>query len=77
MTFDEEFDDDEWIGDADDESECLECPSCRAQVHEDTQQCPQCGDWITPIYPQRRAAGWVWKAAAILVILAILLVVLG
>ena len=77
MTFEDEFDDDEWVDDDDEESECLECPLCRAQVHEDTQQCPQCGDWITPVYPRTGASGWIWKAAAILVILAMLLVVLG
>ena len=47
--------DEEWIDDeGDDEDDLLLCPSCRASVHEDTQQCPHCGDWITPIYPGER-----------------------
>ena len=75
--YDDDFDDDEWVDDVDDgESECLACPSCRGEVHEDTQQCPHCGDWITPVYPERRVTGWVWKVAAILAILAMLLIVL-
>lgn len=68
---------DEWVDQADDsESECLVCPSCRAEVHEDTQQCPQCGDWITPVYPGQAAKTWIWKIAALLVILAMLLIAL-
>lgn len=77
MTYDDEFEDD-WVEDADDEeSEVLVCPSCRAEVHEDTQQCPHCGDWITPVYPERGVRRWVWKIAAVLVILAMLLFVIG
>jgi hypothetical protein len=75
--YDDDFDDEEWVDDVDDgESECLVCPSCRAEVHEDTQQCPHCGDWITPVYPERPLKGWVWKIAAILAILAMLLIIL-
>lgn len=72
-----EYEDDEWIDDDDDASECLVCPTCRAEVHEDTQQCPHCGDWITPVYPEKRIKSWVWKAAAVLVILALLMFAIG
>jgi len=72
MTYDE-FED-EWIDDTDDEeSECLMCPSCHVEVHEDTQQCPHCGDWITPVYPGGGVKRWIWTVAAVLVILAFLL----
>ena len=64
-----EYDDDsgeEWIedeGEDSDEADLLLCPSCRRLVHEDTQQCPSCGDWITPVYPSGGARHWVWVVA--------------
>jgi uncharacterized paraquat-inducible protein A len=67
--------DDDIDGDLDDDhSEELMCPSCETMVHEDTQQCPQCGDWITPVYPS--SATWprkLWVVAVFLVLLAFLL----
>ncbi len=29
------------------------CPQCRGVVTEDTQKCPHCGEWITPVDPER------------------------
>ncbi len=59
---DEEFDDDQldddWIEDEDSEDVFLVCPSCQEDVHEDTQQCPYCGDWIIPAYPSRPFKQW-------------------
>jgi len=68
-------DDDDWIendGD-DDDAEVLECPSCGARVHEETQRCPYCGDWIVPAYPRRRARRALWIIAACLVIAALIM----
>ena len=31
----------------DDSLPLMSCPSCRASIVEDTQQCPHCGEWIT------------------------------
>ena len=75
MSWDEDdYLEDEWVeDDSDDEDDGLICPSCRAEVHEDTQQCPQCGDWITPVYPGEETRRWIWTVAALLVILAFLL----
>ena len=43
----EDYEDEEWIEDEDDDADDLMvCPSCHAAVHEDTQKCPNCGDWI-------------------------------
>ena len=66
----------EWVEDEaeDPDDDLLSCPSCRQAVHEDTQQCPHCGDWITPVDLSGRARRWIWVAAAILVILAMSLV---
>lgn len=76
MTDDELYIEEEWEDDEEDEEsdDLLECPSCRGSVHEDTQQCPHCGDWIVPVWPQRTAKRVVWIVAALLVIIAMLVV---
>lgn len=70
MAFDD-YADEEWVDDEDaSDDDLLSCPSCRQAVHEDTQQCPHCGDWITPV---DRSAPWsriVWVVAVALVILS-------
>ncbi len=66
----------EWVVDdeADDDQDCtLVCPVCSAAVHEDTQQCPACGDWIVPIYPSAHFKRWVWIVAVALVLLSFLI----
>ena len=67
--------DEEWVEDEaeDSDADLLSCPSCRRPVHEDTQQCPHCGDWITPVYPRRPWGRGLWILAVILVVLAFLL----
>lgn len=42
---DDDFDD--WPEDADDETQVVTCPACGAEVYEDAEQCPVCGEWIT------------------------------
>ncbi|MEK6677220.1 MAG: hypothetical protein AABZ47_16400 [Planctomycetota bacterium] len=42
--------DDDDLGD-DDADEVMSCPLCYKPVHEDTQQCPHCGEWIIPVEP--------------------------
>ena len=75
MTFDSDLDDDnEWVeDDGDSEDDLLACPACREAVHEDTQKCPYCGEWIIPVDPRSRRQRWLFGAAAIAVIAAILL----
>ncbi len=76
----DDYPDEEWVEDDDsgDDSgdDLLVCPSCRAAVHEDTQQCPQCGDWITPVYPATRWKRLVWTVVAVLAIALILMLTL-
>jgi predicted nucleic acid-binding Zn ribbon protein len=81
MPWDDDSADEEWVdddGDADDENEprddTLSCPTCRRAVHEDTQQCPHCGEWITPVDLRRRWMRWVWTAVVILLVLSLALV---
>jgi len=67
--------DDEGVADSDeaDADDGLICPHCRGDVHEDSQKCPHCGDWITPVDPAERGKRWVWLAAAVLVVIAFLM----
>ncbi|MEX0702144.1 MAG: zinc ribbon domain-containing protein [Planctomycetales bacterium] len=39
--------DDDWGDDDDAPSETVRCPSCGADVYEDAEQCPACGEYIT------------------------------
>jgi hypothetical protein len=49
-----DFDGDDWPGEDDEETLVVSCPSCGADVYEDAEQCPVCGDYIV------HAAG-VWS----------------
>lgn len=49
--WDEVADDDD-----DEETEVLPCPACGAEVYEDAERCPHCGDFIV-----RRLRGWEGK----------------
>lgn len=56
----------------DDGPTTVSCPYCKADVFEDSEQCPRCGTYITgEDAPQQRAGAWV-----ILMILALLAVAL-
>lgn len=71
--------DDDWIEDEavdDPKAELLVCPSCRRGVHEDSQQCPHCGDWITPVYPGGRARKWAFRVIIGMMILLMLTIAL-
>ncbi len=72
---DEDYVDQEWVEDEGDPADdVLMCPSCGASVHEDTQQCPHCGDWIIPVWPESRSKRWIWVVAAILAIFGLLMI---
>jgi len=49
------------------------CPNCRSAVTEDTQQCPRCGDWITPV----ATAGASWKRWVIVAAVVLMLVAMA
>jgi ribosomal protein S27AE len=56
----------------DDDVELLTCPACGKDVYEDTEKCPHCGDWITPLAAHGRLPGWVrWVAAGVLAVIVI------
>lgn len=60
---------------AEDEGDLREmrCPACGASVTEDTQQCPDCGDWIIPQDPARHNwRRWVFIAVVLIMLYAVL-----
>ncbi len=70
---------DEWP-DGDDLAEGEEpgearCPSCQADISEDCQKCPNCGEWIVELTSsERRARSWAWPIIVAILIAVILLV---
>lgn len=78
---DESVDDPEGPQDIDLEGEdsddfgCVPCPSCGEEVSELAEQCPHCGDWITPHEGRTRRSPW-WIALAIVLLAAFLMWVL-
>lgn len=51
----------------------MACPECRRPVTIDTQKCPHCGDWITPVYPAtEKRRRWLFLLAVALMLLAML-----
>lgn len=72
---DDDSPDEEWVeDDGDEEGEILSCPSCGGSVHEDAQQCPHCGDWITPVDTRGAWKHWIWIAAVILLVSALAII---
>ena len=68
-----DYPDEEWVEDeGDSDDDLLTCPSCGRAVHEDTQQCPYCGDWIIPVFSESRSKRLIWIVAAILLIIALI-----
>ena len=68
----EDYPDEEWVEDeSGPEDDFLTCPSCRQPVHEETQQCPHCGDWIIPASSDSRSMRMIWVAVAVLLVVAL------
>jgi len=74
MSWDDDADE-EWVeDDGEPDDDVLACPSCRRPVHEDAQQCPHCGDWMTPVAPSSRTQRWAW--VAVVIVLALCMIVM-
>jgi predicted nucleic acid-binding Zn ribbon protein len=71
-------DEDEWSDDsewADDPADSVEtpCPACGKPVYEDTDKCPHCGEWISPLgEAERRSRTWFWPVIVTLLIILVL-----
>jgi hypothetical protein len=46
-----------------DDCETRACPSCGADVYEDVEQCPACGDYI--VFSTGALSGWPWWFVAL------------
>ncbi|MBI2823233.1 MAG: hypothetical protein HYX69_00925 [Planctomycetia bacterium] len=69
----EDWEDPEPDDEDEEESESYECPSCGASVYEDAEQCPRCGDYITPRSRSSSAPGSPWFMLAVFLMLAVML----
>jgi methionyl-tRNA synthetase len=64
---------------ADDSRELVTCPHCRAQIDEESEQCPECGMFISDEdagQPRERKSG-TWIVLMVLALLAALAMALG
>ena len=62
---DERGPDEEELGESADDgaSETVPCPRCGADVYEDAEQCPACGDYVSPLRrPALARFRWWWLA---------------
>ena len=50
-----DWDDDDWPDDDDGETLTFPCPNCRAEIYEDAEQCPHCGEYV-----EGRSTSAVW-----------------
>ena len=69
--------DEDWVDEEEEDdpnAEILRCPSCGRDVHEDTQQCLHCGDWITPVYPGAGMKQWIWLVAVLLMLVSMFMI---
>ncbi len=66
----EDFDDD--ITDDHEEADLVECPECRAEVYEDSVQCPICGSYITHSTSVWKGKSLPWVVLGLLGIIAVI-----
>jgi uncharacterized OB-fold protein len=59
----------------DDSVATANCPNCGEEVYVDVDQCPYCGDYITPTTKNKSSSGWqvmAWIVMLVVILLAIL-----
>ena len=62
----------------DDGPPTVPCPHCRADVLEDSEQCPRCGNYLSKEdAPRQRGRGGTWVILMILALLAAAILVAG
>lgn len=78
----DEFDEDESFDEysdefpEDEEAETLPCPHCRAEIYEDAEQCPHCGEYVTHSTSVWAGRPWWWIVLGLLGIVAVIFVLL-
>lgn len=88
MRYDDDLDDDEiddeYLDDHFDSGEdldhpaddCLPCPQCGAAIHEDSQRCPVCGEYVAFDGGIKRHGVWWWTAFGLLAFIVVFWVLL-
>ncbi len=56
----------------DEATETVACPNCRADVYEDAEQCPVCGEYITHSTSVWADRPWWWIALGLAGIIAVI-----
>ena len=76
--WDDDWENPDWNDDDDDEeTEVVICPGCGAEVYEDAEQCPRCGEYIISSSTHPFAGrGWWFIALGLIGILATIIVLL-
>ncbi len=72
--YDETDDEDEYS--EDEEAQTLPCPHCRAEIYEDAEQCPYCGEYVTHSTSIWAGRPWWWIVLGLLGIVAVIFVLL-
>lgn len=72
MSWDEHADE-EWVEDDTGDDDLMVCPSCHGAVHEETQQCPHCLDWITPVDASSNTRPLWWIVVVVMLIASLVL----
>jgi hypothetical protein len=69
--YDDDMDDDDAYND--DDEPTVACPHCRAEIHEDSQRCPVCGEYIsTEDAPYQPKPVWIVIGVAVCLLLVYL-----
>jgi len=61
----------------DDSPPTVPCPRCKAEVFEDSERCPRCGNYLSREDEPTSARGAVWVIVMILALLAAVILVAG
>jgi hypothetical protein len=74
---DDDLEDDAWDDGADSgdevDYETVPCPYCRDPVHEQAEQCPHCGEYISDEdAPPTRRPWWVYVGVALCLLIVLL-----
>lgn len=72
--YDDDLDDEGYTDD--ESSELISCPQCRAEIHEESEQCPVCGTYVIHGTSFWSGRSWLWIAFGALGIAAVILVLL-
>ncbi len=69
MSFDDDYADEFDLSDeAENGDDLLACPSCGMMIYDDSEKCPYCKNWITPMAAHARTPAWVRLTGAVVVV---------